>query len=105
MGSNGFSALCKHCYFSSTGSKPLRRTAHLDGIRGLGAWSVVNYTLSAFEPFVNYGYGLTPEDGHRGPADELGSHGGSDAGLPPIYCSCIINVLFSLVFFGIQTTI
>lgn len=66
MGSNGFSALCKHCYFSSTGSKPLRRTAHLDGIRGLGAWSVVNYTLSAFEPFVNYGYGLTPEDGHRG---------------------------------------
>ncbi|PYH90748.1 hypothetical protein BO71DRAFT_285717, partial [Aspergillus ellipticus CBS 707.79] len=44
----------------------LRRTSPLDGLRGVAALCVVNYhIISAFHNFVNYGYGLTPEEAHR----------------------------------------
>ncbi|PYH43504.1 acyltransferase family protein [Aspergillus saccharolyticus JOP 1030-1] len=46
----------------------LRRTSPLDGLRGVAALCVVNYhIISAFHNFVNYGYGLTPEEAHREP--------------------------------------
>ncbi|KAI9727739.1 MAG: hypothetical protein M1834_007978 [Cirrosporium novae-zelandiae] len=53
---------------SADRSLTLRRTSALDGLRGVAALCVVNYhIISAFQNFVNYGYGLTSEEAHREP--------------------------------------